>query len=104
MGDLHVVDYQDWNDTADKNELHKVALRKDLTLKSDPSEWEPPILWGHDPTGPFTIIEGNNRLTSYVRSGRSGLSVAVFVGISPLRSRLHILDNGPPLLLYDLWK
>jgi hypothetical protein len=98
LGDLHVVNYHEWNDPADKNELAKVAARKKTQLQSEPSSWEPPILWGHDKNGPFAIIEGNNRLTAYAASGRSGLNIPLFVGLSPIKCIWLILDNASPLM------
>jgi hypothetical protein len=93
LSELHVVNYQDWNDPADKNELTKVAVRKPLELRERPESWEQCILWGHDKKGPFAIIEGNNRLTAFVASGRSGLNIPIFVGLSSMRCVWHILDN-----------
>jgi hypothetical protein len=88
LGELHVVNYADWNDPGDKNELAKVAARKQIALREPPSSWEPPILWGHNNAGPFTIIEGNNRLTAYAASGQSGLNRPV-----PMQCVWHVLDN-----------
>jgi hypothetical protein len=82
LGELHVVNYQEWNEPEDKNELMKVAARKKIPLREPPSAWQPPILWGHSPTGPFTIIEGNKRLTAYAGSGQSDLRIPVVVGRS----------------------
>jgi len=88
-----VVNYQHWNDPADKNELALVAVRKPLQLKALPASWEQCILWGHDKKGPFTIIEGNNRLIAYKASAQTGLNIPVLVGLSPTRCIWHILDN-----------
>jgi hypothetical protein len=35
--------------------------------------------------GPFTIMEGNNRLASYAFSDRTDLDIIAFIGLSPLR-------------------
>jgi len=101
LTELHVVNYAEWNDPGDKNELAKVAARKPSPLRAPPSSWETPILWGHDRNGPFTIIEGNNRLTAYSGSGQSGLDISVLIGLSPMRCHWHIFDRTP-LLIYDL--
>jgi hypothetical protein len=93
LSELLAVNHQDWIDAADRNELAKVAARKNLPLRTQPATWEPPILWGHDRAGPFTILEGNNRLAAYVLSGQSGLKIPVFVGLSPLACVFHILDK-----------
>ncbi len=102
LGQLHVVNYGDWKSPGDKNELAKVAARKKLELQQAPATWEPPILWGHEKEGPFTIIEGNNRLTAYVGSGETDLDIAVFVGLSPLRCVWHIHDKCG-FLMHDLF-
>jgi hypothetical protein len=47
-----------------------------------------------DQSAPFTILEGNHRLTADVRSGQSGLNIPVLVGLSKLSCVLHILDTA----------
>jgi hypothetical protein len=110
LKELHVVNYHNFNDPGDKNELMKVAARKasveqtrneKIEPRSPPSDWEPPILWGHNKGGPFSIIEGNKRLIAYAASGQTGMDIPVLVGLSPLRCHWHILDNAS-LLMYDL--
>jgi hypothetical protein len=101
LSELHTVNHAGWNDLADQNELRKVAARKPIQLSALPSNWETPILWGHDINGPFTIVEGNNRLTAYAGSGQSGLDIPVLVGLSAMRCHWHLLDSAP-LLIYDL--
>jgi hypothetical protein len=101
LEELHVVNFADWNDPSDKNELAKVAARKNKPLDAPPSNWEPPILWGHNWQGPFTIIEGNHRLAAYAASGLSGLSTPVFVGLSPMACVWHIFDDCK-LMMQDL--
>jgi hypothetical protein len=104
LSHLYVVNYHEWKDKGDRNELDKVAARINEPLKHLPELWESPILWGHEREGPFTIIEGNNRLTAYRHSGECGLNIPILIGLSSLRCYWHILDNDPPPLLYDLWK
>jgi hypothetical protein len=101
LSELHTVNHAGWNNAADRNELRNVAARKPIQLNAPPSNWDTPILWGHDRTGPFTIVEGNNRLTAYAGSGHSGLDIPVLVGLSAMRCHWHLLDNAP-LLIYDL--
>jgi hypothetical protein len=98
LAELHAVNHQTWTDANDRNELQSVAMRKRLAMSSDPSTWDPPILWGHDRSGPFTILEGNNRLTAYAGSGRTGLSIPVLVGLSAMKCVWHILDGATPLV------
>jgi hypothetical protein len=102
-GELLAVNHANWTDPADKNELHNVAKRKAKPLRKELSEWEPPILWGHDRSGPFTIMEGNNRLASYASSGRTDLDIPVFVGLSPLKCLYHLPDQTGPLIRDTLW-
>lgn len=98
---LYAVNNRAWNDPEDRNELYKVAARKRLAIKKQTSLWERPILWGHDRNGPFTIIEGNHRLSAYVFSGQTDLNISVLVGISPLKCHHHAPDRSGPLL-FDL--
>jgi len=103
LSELHAVRHQDWIDQADRNELSKVAARKRLPLRLQPSNWFPPILWGHDRSGPFTILEGNKRLTAYAGSGQTGLRIPVYVGLSSLACVFHFPDNCQ-VLMQDLAK
>ena len=80
---LRIIDFPDWNSPQDRNELLKVAGRKTIAMKDDPSQWSAPILWGHTRKGPFTIIEGNNRLIAYASlTRRPPLRIATYVGLS----------------------
>jgi len=110
LKELHVVNYHTFNDPADQNELMKVAARKaaveqrineKIDPRSQPSDWEPPILWGHTKAGPFSIIEGNKRLIAYAASGQTGIDTPVLIGLSPMRCHWHILDKAT-FLMYDL--
>jgi hypothetical protein len=104
LQELRAVNFKGWTDPADKNELDKVAARKNIALTSEPATWEPPILFGHDKDGPFTIIEGNNRLTAYVGSGRKDLNIPLIVGLSKMKCMWHMFDVCDCFLAYDLWK
>jgi len=98
LGELRVVNYGDWTVSTEQNQIAKVAARKKPTLELSPENWDPPILWGHNRNGPFTILEGNNRLTAYAASGRSDLNILVFVGLSPMACVWHILDRCTSLM------
>lgn len=103
LSELHVIARCGWDDRGDKNEVIRVASRKNLSLTHQPFEWKRPILWGHQRAGPFTIIEGNNRLTAYASEHqRSRLSIPVLVGLSPTPCFFHIFDP-PRKLANDLW-
>ncbi len=106
IDEIRAVFYHEWNDPKGQgnNELDKVAARRDIPALAPPSAWEPPILFGHDRNGPFTIMEGNKRLTGYVRSGQTGINIPVFVGISKLKCFWHVGDNVTCPLAYELWK
>jgi hypothetical protein len=65
---LRAINHADWISPADCNELDKVALRSPQPLRGSVEALQPPILWGHDKNGPFTILEGNHRLTAVASS------------------------------------
>jgi hypothetical protein len=72
-------------------------------LRTPPAEWKPLVLWGHSPSGPFTILEGNHRLAAFVGNGASEtLQLPVFVGLSNTPSHWHSLDQ-PGILANDLF-
>ena len=86
-----------WNSPNDANELPNVALRIPSTLNSSPERWEPPILWGHTVGGPFTILEGNHRLTALARycaecENNFIFDLPVYVGLSSSRCKWHLPD------------
>jgi len=71
---------------------------------SQPTSWARPILWGHEKDGPFTILEGNNRLVAYASQGQqSALMIPALVGLSPTPCCFHIF-NPPDVIANDLWK
>jgi hypothetical protein len=91
---LRAIDFPEWNSDKDHNELLKVAKRKPIILTHEPHRWPAPILWGHDRKGPFTILEGNNRLTAYAAlNPRPPLEIAACVGLSADPSRWHMPDR-----------
>ncbi len=102
--ELRVIGRCGWDDPADANELVRVARRRPQPLRDDVATWRKPILWGHGRAGPFTILEGNNRLTAYVTTNNPpGLSISVLVGLSPTPCCFHMPDP-PNVLANDLWK
>jgi hypothetical protein len=106
LDELIVIGRCGWDDPtgADRNELVNVAKRRPSVLRSKPTAWRKLILWGHGRNGPFTIMEGNNRLTAYVAEGcPDNLCIPVMIGLSPTPCVFHLPD--PPLVLAnDLWK
>ena len=97
LGELLVIGRCGWDDPRDRNELLRVKLRKPIVLRGSPAEWSPPILWGHNRSGPFTILEGNHRLVAYASSkAPPELQVPVFVGISDDVCVWHLPDPWPP--------
>lgn len=106
LPELYVIGRCGFDDPCgrDQNELQSVASRRPEQMNSAPPNWESPILWGHDRSGPFTIIDGNHRLIAYASQGqRSGLSVPVFVGLSQTPCFWHIFDP-PNKLVNDFWR
>lgn len=58
IDELLVVNHQTWTSPNDNNELLRVAARKGNPMLAPLSQWQPPILWGHDRSGPFTNHRG----------------------------------------------
>src|SRR5271155_4083385 len=103
LAELHVIARCGWDAPGqDNNELLRVAVRKPHHLKPL-TEWKRPILWGHVERGPFTIIDGNNRLTGYASSNLRGIAIPVLVGLSPTPCYWHIFDQCG-VVAQDLWK
>jgi len=91
--ELRVIGRCGWDDGADQNELDKVAKRKHNHLKENPLSWEAPILWGHNKSGPFTILEGNNRLTAYAAARhRPPMNIPIYIGLSDKPCFWHLSD------------
>ncbi|MGD8328234.1 MAG: hypothetical protein PVJ49_02280 [Acidobacteriota bacterium] len=84
-------------------DLREVSARKPIPLQTPPEQWQPPILWGHSEDGPFTILEGNHRLTAYAAAPTGTLSIPSYVGISTMPCHWHALDP-PRELVHDMWR
>jgi hypothetical protein len=94
LSTLRVIAHIRWDDTDDDNELLKVAKRMTpAPLRQLPAEWKSIILWGHEKSGPFTIVEGNHRLIAYASRNLSELKIPVFVGLSHSLFYFHIHDS-----------
>jgi hypothetical protein len=95
LPELHVLARSVWDAPGqDKNELFCVAARRrPQRLSAQPSSWHSPILWGHDKAGPFTIIEGNNRLVAYAGTAARGIAIPVLIGLSPSLCLWHIFRS-----------
>ena len=104
LTELHIIAQCGWDAPGqDNNELLSVAVRMPKPLLGQPSIWCPLLLWGHDKAGPFTIIEGNNRLVAYASSGARGVAIPVLIGLSPTPCLFHIFDQCG-VIANDLWK
>jgi hypothetical protein len=94
LSNLLIIGRCGWDMPTDRNELLTAApIRKKGPLRTAPSLWGPIILWGHTTAGPFTILEGNNRLSAYVEDGvQEALPESVIVGLSPTYCFWHLPD------------
>jgi hypothetical protein len=88
---LRAINHADWTSSQDMNELEKVARRVTHECWIPEGAWSP-ILWAHDKDGPFTIIEGNHRMTALARSDME-FSLDAFVGLSKRLCVWHRLDG-----------
>lgn len=104
--ELHIIARCGWDDAGgkDRNELFAASKRCSKILKTMPTEWGALILWGHSKAGPFTIIEGNNRLAAYAALlNPLPLNTPVIIGLSPTLFHYHIFDPAG-MIADDLWK
>jgi hypothetical protein len=103
LSELHILGRCGLTDDSNRNNLLKVAPRFADGLRAPPPSWDAIIHFGHDKTGPFTIIEGNHRLMAYATSPRAGLNIPVYVGLSPTPFFFNLFDP-PEMIANDLWK
>jgi len=93
---LLVIGRCGWDSPSDSNELARVAQRCSKLLATDPSKWAHPLLWGHSREGPFTILEGNNRLVALAGTvPRLDFTLPVYVGLSTMPCLWHLPDPFP---------
>jgi hypothetical protein len=91
---LRVINHSSWRSESDQNELDRVAHRADDVLSTSPKSWPPAVLWGHGVEGPFTILEGNHRLTALAAASQDvDFELEVYVGLSTSRCRWHLPDQ-----------
>jgi hypothetical protein len=92
--ELLVINHSHWTSTADRNELLKVVLRRPEPLSGQPTSWAAPILWGHSKAGPFTILEGNHRLTALAGSTDTPETpLVVYIGLTNNKCHWHLPDH-----------
>jgi hypothetical protein len=101
LSELRIIGRCGLDDWADGNEVLKA--RKKIHLIEAPSNWKSIILIGHTRIGPFTIVEGNNRIVAYMSSNRNGLDVPVYVGLSEMPFFFSCFDS-PEKIVNDLWR
>jgi hypothetical protein len=89
------VHHFDWSRYAATNRLEEVAQVRGEPLRGAPDEWPPPILFGHDRDGPFTILEGNHRLSALASAPaeRQNWRTIALVGLTPRRCGWHRPDG-----------
>ena len=70
--------------TEDGHGLREVAAqRAPEELLDEPQNWASPILWGHAPGAPLSILEGNHRLLAYAATSHPPvLDIDCYVGLS----------------------
>lgn len=90
---LRAINHKDWISPDDRNELEKVAIRNRQPLMASIAGFQP-ILWGHDKEGPFTILEGNHRLTALAGAAdRHSYEFVAYVGLSAHPCGWHRADG-----------
>ena len=92
-----------WGNAQNGNEVLNVAPRRPQPLRTDPSAWSAIVLWGHTRQGPFTILEGNNRMLAYASSDSVSVIPRVYVGLSPSYCWWHLPDAAV-VVAVDMWQ
>jgi hypothetical protein len=95
---LHAIHRSDWSRHSDTNELLEVSRLLPEKLRQESASWGSwrPILWGHSRSGPFTIIEGNHRLTALASAAparQQNVRMTTYVGISSRPCEWHRPDG-----------
>ena len=94
FSELLVINHSHWTSSEDRNELLKVVSRRPEPLKSHPRSWATPILWGHSKAGPFTILEGNHRLTALASSAETlEYPLVAYIGLAQSKCHWHLPDH-----------
>lgn len=92
LNELYSINDTGWVSDEDNNELLKVAKRKKINLKTDSQNFIAPILFGHNKYGPFTILEGNKRLTA-IAAANARFNSVCYIGLSPDLCSWHVQDS-----------
>jgi len=101
VDELRVIGRCEWDNPLDRNQLRRVAAR--APRAAPPTlPLGPIVLWGHGRGGPFTILEGNHRLTALVAAGAQ-FQASACVGLSPSGCYWH-LEDPAAILINDLWR
>ena len=93
---LRNINHPGWTPHSDTNELLETARTRPEAMRSGavPAEWQP-ILWGHERIGPFTILEGNHRMTALAGAPDrfQTLRMVAYVGLSAELCGWHRADG-----------
>src|SRR5262245_22025454 len=93
LEELLVIGRCGWDSPDDGNQLALVAKRCPRPLQDLPHTWAQPIFWGHSRRGPFTILEGNNRLVALAGSTPiPEFQLSLYIGLSSAPCRWHLPD------------
>jgi len=92
--ELRNIHHIDWSRHSRTNELEEMARLRPEPLRGAPGGWQP-ILWAHEPIGPFTILEGNHRLTALAGAAdqHQDYRMIAYVGLSPQPCAWHRPDG-----------
>jgi hypothetical protein len=95
---LRNIHRSDWSRHSATNDLLYMARSRPERLRQEADAWgcQRPILWGHNRSGPFTIIEGNHRLTAIAGAPlarQENIKMISYVGISARPCEWHRLDG-----------
>lgn len=69
-----------------------LQTRRPINFRDPTDKWPHPILWGHGREGPFTILEGNTRLTRAAAYHSRDFAIPVYVGLSRSSCQWHTPD------------
>jgi hypothetical protein len=92
--ELRNINRSDWSRHSKTNELLEMMRVRPERLRQESNSWRP-ILWAHDRTGPFTILEGNHRLTALAGAPlarQHNVRMVAYVGLSTQACEWHRPD------------